>query len=160
MIEGICSRAFFFLFYCFDFSILGMRLISWISGDVKPRKVICLNFKGTFPQEFLSRPLCPALSRLGCISQSPCFNRTTPSERNLQLVEFFSLTLYNSLGFEPWLFRPEKDLFWKQDGDLVQVQKRAQRHKPQRIFPRRKLVYSHPPFSTFQLPLMKVANQE
>jgi hypothetical protein len=30
---------------------------------------------------------------------------------SLQLVEFFSITLYNSLGY--WLFGPERNLFLK-----------------------------------------------
>ena len=49
---------------------------------------------------------------------SPLFH-LKDSLYGLQLV-------YNSLGF--WLFRPEKDLFWKQDGGLLQGQARAQRH--------------------------------
>jgi hypothetical protein len=40
-------------------------------------------------------------------------------------LQRFSRWPYNSLGF--WFFWPEKDLFWKQDGSLLQGQKRAQR---------------------------------
>ncbi len=48
------------------------------------------------------------------------------------MQRFSQWTYYNSLQF--WLFWPEKDLFWKQDGGLVQGQKKA--HQNQSFSPR------------------------